>query len=171
VTGNWRPADTDRYMVYDRGDVREKLEELGVENVGQIRRAHGSYHHKLAHAQDTERLDLHATGSPDQIAANLAALASAKKVLVEQADAVNELLDETNHLATPMSDGHGPIARAMRTAFRERADDVQGAVRALTDYRDELTLVLAAIQQTMDSYDRSEQTATRWLSTSGSDDA
>jgi hypothetical protein len=169
VADDRRPANPDHYIVHDRGDVREKLEEYGIENVGQIRRAHGSYHHRLAQAEDAERLDLHATGSPGQVAANLEALAQAKKVLGEQAGAVNELLAEANHLATPMSDGHGPIARAMRAAFHERADDVQGAVRALTDYRDELTLVLAAIQQTLDSYDRSELTATQRLSPAGSD--
>jgi Excreted virulence factor EspC, type VII ESX diderm len=159
----------DSYTVHDRADVEEKLDELGVHSVGQIRRAHGSRHHRLAQAEDAERLDLQATGSPDQIAANFEALVRAKTVLGQQADAVNRLLAEAQHLATPMRDGHGPIAAAMKAAFNERADDTRGAVRALTDYRDELALVLAAIQQTLDSYNQSDLMARQRLSVSGDD--
>ena len=159
----------DGYTVHDRADVKEKLDEFGVHSVGQIRRAHGSRHHRLAQAQDAERLDLQATGSPGQVAANVEALVRAKTVLGQQADAVNRLLAEARQLATPMSDGHGPIASAMKTAFRDRADDTRGAVRALTDYRDELTLVLTAIQQTLGSYDQSDLMARQRLSVSGDD--
>jgi len=157
----------DGYTVHDRADVREKLDDFGIHSVGQIRRAHGSHRHKLAHAHDADLLDLQATGSPDQIAANLDALCTARDALRCQADAVDRLLGEARDLATPMRDGHGPIARAMRAAFHERADDVRGAMRALTDYRDELNLVLTAVQQTVDSYQQSELSATQRLSASG----
>jgi hypothetical protein len=165
-----KPTQPDSYTVYDRAEVRQKLDELGIDSVGEIRRAHGSHRHRLARAQDTERLDLYATGTPDRVAADLDALASAKDRLVQQAAAVDELLREARRLATPMHDGHGPVAKAMRAAFHERAGEAEGVVRALTDYRDELTKVLGAIQQTMESYGRSELSARQRLSASGGAD-
>jgi hypothetical protein len=169
-----RSADADTvtggtYTVYDREAAREKLDELGVHSAGQIRRAHGSYRHNIAEAHDAERLDLHASGLPGQIAANLDALARAKAVLAGQAIEVGRLLAQARDLATPMQDGHGPIAKAMKAAFHERAGHTNGAVRALTEYQRELTLVLTAIQQTMDSYDQSELTARQRLGRAGGD--
>lgn len=157
------------YTVYDREAAKKKLDELGVHSAGEIRRAHGSYRHHIAEAQDAQRLDLHASGSPGQIAANLDALARAKAALGGQAIEVDRLLAQARELATPMLDGHGPIARAMKGAFHERAGDTNGAIRALTEYRRELTLVLTAIQQTMDSYDQSELAAKQRLSRAGGD--
>lgn len=162
-------ADPKTYTVHDRDDVKDKLKELDVDSVGEIRRAHGSHRHKLAHADDAARLDLHATGSPDQVAANIAALVAAKTELIRQADDVEELLQEARTLATPMNDGHGPIARAMSRAFRERADDMQGTARALTNYYNELQNVLTAIQHTLDSYQLTELSARQRLSASGGD--
>jgi hypothetical protein len=167
--GSDRASNTGDYTVRDRADVKEKLDELDVHSVGQIRRAHGSHRHRLDQAQDAERLDVYATGSPGQVAADFAALVRAKTVLGQQADAVNTLLAEAQHLATPMRDGHGPIAAAMKAAFRERADDERGTVRALTDYRDELGLVLASIQQTLENYSQSDLMARQRLTVSRDD--
>jgi|GEM_PF-4895087 len=125
---------------------------------------------RLARAHDAVRLDLHAAGTPDRVAADLDALASAKDRLVQQAAAVDELLCEARRLATPMHDGHGPMAEAMQAPFHQRAEELQGVVRALTDYRDGLTMVLSAIQQTMESYGRSGLPARRRLGASGGAD-
>jgi hypothetical protein len=159
------------YTVNDRGDVNDRLDELGIDSVRDIRRAHGSYRHRLSRAEDAGRLDLHATGSPAEFAANIAALQAANTELRRQADVVDGLLAEARTLATPMQDGHGPIARVMKRAFGKRAGDAQGVVLALTEYREELHRVLNAIQRTLDSYHLTEEAARQRLTVSGGDNA
>ena len=159
------------YTVHDDGDVNKKLDQYGVDSVQDIRRAHGSRRHKLSQAEEAGRLDLLAAGSPGEFAANIQALQAANTELRRQADLVEGLLLEATTLATPMNDGHGPIARVMRTAFGKRAGDARGVVRALSQYRDELNHVLNAIQRTLDSYHLTEDAARQRLTVSGGDNA
>lgn len=156
------------YEVHDRGDVRDRLQGFGVDSVADIRRARGSRHHKLHHTGESEQLGVYATGSPNELAANVDALTRASGRLAEQAHAVDELIAEAKRLLTPMHDGHGPIARAMRPAFHERADDTSGVLRALTEYQAELNRVRAAVQRSLETYAGSEQASARRLTYGGS---
>lgn len=151
------------HTVRDEDDVERLIDRYDVDSVTDIRRAHGSRRHRIADAGEAGRLDLHASGTPDQMAANVAALTETRNQLVGQLGVVNGLIENATGLGTGMRDGHGPVARAMRATFRERADDVDGVLRALTGYRDELTMVMQAIHQTLDSYDRTELAAAQRL--------
>ena len=157
------------YEVHDRGDVNDKLKQFGVDSVNDIRHAHGSRHHRIRHAGDAAQIDLNATGSPDQISADLDALNAANAELTDHAHAVDALISKARDLVTPMRDGHGPIAHAMRPAFHERAADAEGVLRALTSYRDELRLVIDAVQQSMAAYGSSELDAARHLTARNAD--
>ena len=159
------------YTVNDRDEVKDKLDEMGIDSVQDIRRAHGSRRQKLSRAEDAQQLGLHATATPGEFAADIAALEAARTQLRAQADVVERLLAEARELATPMNDGHGPIAKVMKRAFGRRAGDVRGVVRALTQYRDELQRVLTAIQRTLDSYRMTEDAARQRLTVSGGDNA
>ena len=146
------------YEVERRSEVEERLRDFeredGIDSVNAIRRAHGSSRRRIHGATDTGPLALDADASPGQLAADYAALARANEQLSQQLAVVNELIADARRLARPMNDGHGPIASAMRIAFAERAEDADGAVRALVAYRDELTGVIHAIRRTMEQYQR-----------------
>ncbi len=159
------------HKVRDEDDVERLIDRYGMETVTEIRRANGSYRHRVQETDEAGRLDLYATGSPDQMAANIAALLDARRVLGEQYAAVEALIIDADGLGTGMQDGHGPIARAISARFRETADDAQGVVRALTDYRNELGMVIQAIHQTLASYDQTEVAAARRLTVSGGGNA
>ena len=157
------------HKVRDEDDVDRLLDKYDVDSVNDIRRAHGSRRHRVGETEDAGRLDLQATATPDQMAANIVALGEARNDLMGQYAVVDGLIKNANGLGTGMKDGHGPIAKAIRARFHVSADDAQGVVRALTDYRDELGRVLQAIHQTLASYDQTELAAARRLTVSGGD--
>lgn len=151
------------HTVRDEDDVERLIDKYDVDSATDIRRAHGSRHHRIDGTTDAGRLDLFAAGSPDQMAANIVALTTARDELARQRDAVHGLIESATGLGTGMKDGHGPIARAISATFRDRADDAEGVVRALTGYRNELDMVMLAIHQTLNSYDQTEVAAARRL--------
>jgi hypothetical protein len=160
------------YQVDKRSEVRERLEEIerehGYDSVADIRRGHGSRRRKIAHAGEAANLGLAADAAPGQFAADYAALRTALAALTGQIAEVEKLIVEAAMLAQePMRDGHGPIAHAMSNAFREVADDAEGAVRALTAYRDELRDLAASIQNTMALYERIDTELASHLNTTG----
>jgi hypothetical protein len=160
------------YEVNDRTEVRERLEEFrredGIDSVEDIRRAHGARRRRIAAVGDAAHLDLRADAAPGQLAADYAALSAAFTSIYGQIDEVERLITEARDLAQErMRDGHGPIASAMRAAFRECADDAEGAARALTSYRDELLNLALAIRNTMTLYQQIDSDLTQHLSTMG----
>lgn len=160
------------YEVKSRSEVREHLEELkreyGIDSVDDVRRAHGSHHHRIETVQDAAALGLRADAAPGQLAADYAALARALNGIDEQVAVVEGLIAEAGGLASEsMRDGHGPIANAMREVFRRRADGAGGAVRALASYRDELRNLATAIQNSMTLYQRIDSDLVRQLNSAG----
>jgi hypothetical protein len=158
------------YEVRTRSEVRERLDglerECGIDSVADIRRAHGSYHHHIGVAGEAGALALHADAAPGQLAADYDALATALSGINEQIGVVEELILDAGPLAhETMRDGHGPIAHAMREAFRHYADD--GMVRALTLYRDELRNLGMAIRNTMTLYQRTDSDLVHYLNGAG----
>jgi hypothetical protein len=151
------------HTVRDKDDVERLIDRYDVDSATDIRRAHGSRRHRIDETADAGRLDLYAAGAPDQMAADIAALTTARDGLARQRDAVQGLIESAVGLGTGMKDGHGPIARTMSATFRDRADDAVGVVRALTGYRNELDMVMQAIHQTLNSYDQTEVAAARRL--------
>lgn len=156
--------------VRDGDDVDRHLDRLedryGIDSVDDVRRMHGSRWHRIARTEDAERLDLHATGQADRMATDIVALTKARDDLTAQLGEVNRLVIESDGLRGRMLDGNGPISAAMRRRFREYAGEATGVARALTEYREELMMVMTAVQQTLDSYQRTEQAAVRRLTVS-----
>lgn len=144
------------YEVDNRAEVLQRLKDFERENdidsVTDIRRSHGSRRHRVADAGEAEHLVLHADAAPGQLAADYTALANAHQKLSGQLDVVDGLVRNAARLSRPMHDGHGPIAHAIGVAFHERAEDADGALRALTAYRAELGAVVDAIARTLDQY-------------------
>jgi CRP-like cAMP-binding protein len=160
------------YEVKSRSEVKERLNEIerehGIDSVGDIRRAHGSHRHRIGAVQDAAVLNLHADAAPGQLAADYAALTNAMNSISEQVRLVEALIVEARALAREsMKDGHGPIAHAMEETFRRRADSADGAVRALTSYRDELHNLALAIQNTMLLYQRIDSDLVQHLNSVG----
>lgn len=156
-----------KIRVDDDGDVERHLDKHGIDGVGDIRRAHGSHRHRIAATEDAERLDLYAGGTADQVAANFVALDRARGVLRGQIDAVGRTLEQAKRLGDTMNDGHGPVASAMSTTFRDRAASATGVVVALSNYHAELTNVLRAIEGTLNGYGASESASTSGLTVQG----
>lgn len=153
--------------VDDESDVERHLDKHGIDSQGDIRRANGSHRHRITPTDDAERLDLHAGGSADQVAANMVALESARGVLLGQIDSVARTLEQARLLGDKMNDGHGPVAAAMSATFRDRARSADGVVVALTNYHAELTNVLRAIDATLTGYNASESASTSGLTAQG----
>lgn len=156
-----------KIRVEDEDDVDRVLDRYGIDGHGDIRRANGSYRRRIAATDDAERLDLHAGGSADRFAANIAALHGARAVVTEQLDALARTLERARGLGGRMNDGHGPIAAAMSTTFRQRARSADGVVVALTNYHTELADVLVAIDSTIAGYEATELAAKRGLAGQG----
>lgn len=160
------------YEVKSRSEVKERLDEIerahGIDSVNDVRRAHGSHHHRIGAVGAAAVLDLHADAAPGQLAADYAALTAALNGINEQIGVIEGLILDAGTLANePMRDGHGPIAHAMKAAFTQCADDAEGAVRALTSYRDELRNLVMAIQNTLTLYQRIDSDLVQHLNHAG----
>ena len=156
------------YEVDSRAEAKERLKEFGTDSVAEIRHAHGSHHHRIRPALDAQQLTLQANAAPGQLAADYAALTTALGEIKGQVAAVEALMIEAARLAQErMMDGHGPIAHAMKAAFRHCAADEEGAVRALTSYRDELQNLALAIEKTRTLYQQIDSDLVQHLNTAG----
>jgi len=159
------------YRVDNRSEARERLEDFerehGIDGVDDIRRAHGSRRHRIDAAGETGQLGLQAGGAPGELTADYAALANAHRALSSQLEKLDGLIADATRLARPLNDGHGPIAHAVSSAFAERVEDADGAVRALVGYRTELGNVVAAIERTMAQYQRVDTDLADYLATIG----
>jgi len=160
------------YEVKTRSEVRQRLDELereyGIDSVGDIRRAHGSHHHRIGVVGEAGVLALHADAAPGQLAADYTALATALSCIDAQIGVVEGLMLDAGTLAREsMRDGHGPIAHAMKGTFQQCAGGDTGTVRALTSYRDELRNLEMAIQNTMTLYQRIDSDLVQYLTNAG----
>ncbi|MFD5826086.1 hypothetical protein [Lentzea sp. NPDC060358] len=87
------------------------------------------------------------TTSADSIAIDPGDFDQAIGLLRRRRDELAGHLADSAVLATPLTDGTGPVALHMRKAFGLRARDTEGGVRAsLTSYVQQLDLVIQALE-------------------------
>jgi hypothetical protein len=89
----------------------------------------------------------------DGIDVDFATLRQAERDLAALHDDLLGHLKDAAELTGPLSDGTSPVTRAMRKAFRDRADLEGGVQTALLDYMEELIAVRMAILQTLATYE------------------
>jgi hypothetical protein len=145
------------YEVDDKKDVREKLDELGIDSVADVRRAGGARYHDVPELLDAEQLNLTANGSPDAMTAVPDDLVRISRHVSDVRDLVHELLDDVRHLAGHQFDGWGPIAKRMAACMTDRAGAATGAERAVSGYLAELAALDAALSSAAVTYAARDQ--------------
>ncbi|MGB3437357.1 MAG: hypothetical protein WBA97_01285 [Actinophytocola sp.] len=145
------------YEVDDKKDVREKLDELGIDSVDDVRRAGGARHRDVPALIEAERLDLTANGSPDAMAAVPDELVRISRCVSDVRDHIHELLGEVRHLAGHQFDGWGPIAKRMAACMTDRASAATGAELAVNGYLAELAALDAALNSAAVTYATRDQ--------------
>lgn len=148
-------------------DVEQELDDRGVDNINDIRRAHGSRKHHIADVGESAHLGLNADAAPDRLEMNYAVLETVLPELVRQQARVEALIGTAAELVEDVNDGHGPIAHAMRTEFRRRADQGEGVLHALTRYHSELNLLIDGLRRSKALYDRIDAEAAQHLAARG----
>lgn len=140
------------FEVNSKKEVERKLEELGVDSVGDIRRSGGAYHHEVPAAIQAEQLSLQAHGSPDSMAAVMDDLLKISGCISTVRDEIHDVLGEVSQLGGHQFDGWGPIAERMAACMADRAGPDAGAQRALASYLAELGGLDAVLTQTAAQY-------------------
>lgn len=126
------------YEVNSRKEIRQRLEELGVDSVEDIRRAHGSRRRDVPAVVEAERLALQAHGSPESMSVVVDELARVAGRVGAVRDEIRDLLDDVRGLGGRQSDGWGPIAERMAACVTDRAGVERGAEQAVAGYLAEL---------------------------------
>ncbi|MFI7679844.1 hypothetical protein [Actinophytocola sp. NPDC049390] len=130
-----------------------------IDNLTDAKRLRGEYREELvAYAvPDTAALPNVQHGvaglGMDGIHADFATLRQAERDLAALHDDLVAHLRDAAELTGPLGDGTSPVTRAMRKAFRDRADLEGGVQTALLDYLEELVGVRMAILQTLATYE------------------
>jgi hypothetical protein len=76
----------------------------------------------------------------------------ARNELESQLAALEKHRGQAEILAQPLQDGNNLVARQMRKAYLDRADTDNGVRAVLDDYINELRIVIASINATLDTY-------------------
>lgn len=145
------------YEVDSRKEVRQRLEELGVDSVRDIRRAGGAHHHDAPAAIQAEQLNLQAHGAPDSMAVVTDDLLRTSGAISDARDEIHEILDEIRELGGHQFDGWGPISDRIATCMSDRAGPDTGAEAAVASYLAELGDLDAALTHTAALYAAVEQ--------------
>jgi uncharacterized membrane protein YdfJ with MMPL/SSD domain len=140
------------YEVNSKKEAEQKLEELGVDSVRDIRRAGGAYRHNVPTVIQAEQLSLQAHGSPDSMAAVIDDLLKISGYISTVRDEIHNILGEVRQLGGHQFDGWGPIAERMAICMSDRAGPDAGAQRALASYLAELGGLDAVMTQTAALY-------------------
>jgi hypothetical protein len=130
--------------------------------------------HDVAHVTP----DIKAGGRPeygvtgtglDGIEVDLNELRHAESELAALHDGLLVHLRDAVELAGPLGDGSSPVTGPMRRAFKDRADLEGGVQAALLDYIGELISVRAAILETLNAYDATDDDALTLLNQQAAD--
>lgn len=158
------------YEVDSRKEVKQKLEELGVDSVRDIRRAGGAYHHDVPAAIQAEQLHLQAHGSTDSVAVVTDDLLRTSDAISAVRDGIHGVLGEIRQLGGRQFDGWGPIADRMAACVSDRAGPEAGAEQAVASYLAELNDLDAALASTAVLYAAVEQDSTEQFRRATRDD-
>jgi hypothetical protein len=159
------------YELNSKSEARKKLEELGIDSVGDVRRANGSYHRDIPAVIVAEQLNLQSHGSPGSMTASVDDLTQISSHIGTVRDEVHNVLDEIRQLGGHQFDGWGPIADRMAAGVSDRVGPDTGAERALTSYLAELADLDAVLTQTAVLYAGVEQNSVEQLRRVARDDA
>jgi hypothetical protein len=151
-------------------EVRQKIEELGVDSVRDVRRAGGAYRHDVPAALQAEQLGLLAHGSPDSVAVVTDDLLRTTDAISGVRDELHGILGEIRQLGGHQFDGWGPIAERMATCVSDRVGPEAGAEHAVGSYLAELGNLDAALTHTAALYAAVEQDSTEQLRRAARDD-
>ena len=105
----------------------------------------------------------------DGIEVDFEELRQAERDLAALHDGLVGHLRDAVELAGPLGDGSSPVTGPMRKLFRERADLEGGVQATLLDYISELISVRAAIIETLNAYDATDDDALTLLSQQAAD--
>jgi hypothetical protein len=156
-----------RERVDSERDVERELDERNVDSINDIRRAHGSRRRHIADVGESAHLGLNADASPDRLEMNYAVLETVLPELIRQQARVEGMISAAAELVEDVNDGHGPIAHAMKKAFKQRANQAEGVLRALTRYNAELNLLIEGLRRSKTLYDRIDTEAAQQLNARG----
>jgi hypothetical protein len=151
------------YEVDSRKEIKQKLEELGVDSVGDVRRAGGAHHHDLPAVLQAEQLSLQTHGTPDSMAVVTDDLLRTSDAISAVRDELHGILGEIRQLGGHQFDGWGPVAERMATCVSDRAGPEAGAEHAVASYLAELGDLDAALTHTAALYAAVEQDSTEQL--------
>lgn len=130
-----------------------------IDNLTDAKRLRGEYREEMVAyvVPDTAALPNAQHGvtglGMDGIEADFETLRQAERDLAALHDDLLAHLKDAAELTGPLGDGTSPVTRAMRKAFRDRADLEGGVQTALLDYMEELIGVRMAILQTLATYE------------------
>jgi uncharacterized membrane protein YdfJ with MMPL/SSD domain len=144
------------YEVSSKRAVEQKLDELGVDSVRDIRRAGGARHHDIPAVLQAEQLNLRTQGSSGSMSAVIDDLLGISGHISAVRDDLHEVLAEVRQFGGRQFDGWGPIAKRMAVCVSDRAGPDAGAERALTGYLAELDALDAVLTRTAALYAETE---------------
>ncbi|HEV2779013.1 MAG TPA: hypothetical protein VGX25_06380 [Actinophytocola sp.] len=151
------------YEVDTLKEVKQKLEELGVDSVSDVRRAGGAYRRDIPAVIQAEQLHLSAHASPGSMTASPDELVRIGRYISMVRDEIHALIAEVRLLSGHQFDGWGPIAERMAACVSARTGPDTGAERALTSYLAELADLEAVLTQTAVLYASLEQESVEQL--------
>ncbi len=105
----------------------------------------------------------------DGIEVDFEELRQAERDLAALHDGLVTHLRDAVELAGPLGDGSSPVTGPMRKAFKDRADLEGGVQATLLDYIGELISVRAAILETLNAYDATDDDALTLLNQQAAD--
>lgn len=145
------------YEVDSKQEVKQKLEQLDVDSIQDVRRAGGAYRHDVPAVIQAEQLSLQAQGTPGSMSVVPDELLDVSGQISKVRDEIHGILGETRQLGGHQFDGWGPIADRMAACVSDRAGPDAGAERALVGYLAELESLDAVLTRTAALYAELDQ--------------
>jgi hypothetical protein len=159
------------YELNSKNEARKKLEELGIDSVGDVRRANGAYRRDIPAVIAAEQLTLQSHGSPGSMTASVDDLTQISGHISTVRDDVHDVLGVIRQLGGHQFDGWGPIADRMAAGVSDRVGPDVGAEHALASYLAELADLDAVLTQTAVLYAGVEQNSVEQLRRAARGDA
>jgi hypothetical protein len=145
------------YEVDTKHEVKEKLADLGVDSVQDVRRAGGAFHHDVPTVIQAEQLSLQAHGTPGSMTVVLEDLLAVNGHIGKLRDEIHGILGDAKQLGGHQFDGWGPIADRMAACVSDRAGPDAGVERALISYLTELEDLASVLTQAAALYAEVDQ--------------
>ncbi|MBO0840098.1 MAG: hypothetical protein J2O49_04680 [Sciscionella sp.] len=145
-------ANEGKLTIHSAGDARNLTHRYRYHNlVGEYAIGRGHHHGHTHSIKVTRASALSASGNGLQV--DLVELLGSTKQVTTLADQLHGMINKaTDILYTTLPNGSGPVATAMRHAFRTRADETSGVLGSLQRYQENMNALLQAMLDTAQHY-------------------